>query len=171
RPSNAAGASGTSRAHRPIPDPLDPDKPNSSSGRPGRPVVGPPPGSCPRGSDSRPARNGEGPAREDSCSLRPGPCGRSTDRRAESEAGDLVEVGDQVRLLILLDRPPAPGESALLEFDPGARLDGANADWGESSSLLPVRIFDVLAPELAFHGRGQPVDDRGPFEVVFLDQQ
>src|SRR5262245_7353414 len=109
RPSNAAGASGISRAHRPIPDPLDPDKANSSTGRPGRPVAGPPPWVLPRGSESRPARNGEGPARETSCSPRPGPCGRSTDRRAESEAGDLVEVGDQVRLLILLDRPSAPG--------------------------------------------------------------
>src|SRR5262245_36333517 len=44
---------------------------------------------------------------------------RSPDGLDHLERGHLLEVGDEVGLLVLLQGPPAPGEPSLLQLGPG----------------------------------------------------
>ena len=49
----------------------------------------------------------------------------------------------------------------------------ADLDRAESEGVAPVGVFEVLAPELLLHGRGEPLDGLGlgPFQVLLLDEE
>ena len=87
------------------------------------------------------------------------------------KAGDQVEVGNQVWLFILFDRPAAPDQSPFLKFDPRALSDPQNADWAEPEGITLADILHVLAPKLVLDGAGQPVGDFPVGTVVLFDQE
>ncbi len=68
-----------------------------------------------------------------------------------------VQVGHQVRLLILFDGSTASRQPSLLEIGPRARGDAEDADWAESEGLALVLVLDVLATELAPSTGGQAI--------------
>ena len=73
-----------------------------------------------------------------------------------AETGDQIEIGNQVWLFILFDRPAALDQSTFLKFRPGSIGDPQNADWAKPQGITLVDILDVLRLELALDGYRQP---------------
>ena len=122
--------------------------------------------------DSMPSRRVLPPSQPIPDPHNPGkPISLSPDGLAAAKTVDLVEVGDQVRLFVLFDRPPLLASRRFWNSAQEPRRNPEDADWAESAGLPAVGVFDVLAPQLLFDGGGEPLDGLGAGQVVFFDQQ
>ena len=74
-----------------------------------------------------------------------------------AKAGDQVEVGNQVWLFILFDRPAATDQSTFLKFGPRPVRDPQNADGPQPESITLADILHVLEPQLVLDRAGQPL--------------
>ena len=91
----------------------------------------------------------------------PGKSNSGMGRRERLKTGDLVEVGNQVWLFILFDRPAALRVDAS-EIRTRSPIGIAQyADRAEPASIAAVGILDILEPQFLFHGEGEPIGGLG----------